>query len=54
MTGAKKIILEDEHRVHQFRRYLPETDARNEALVQFFAVQGGMRTIAVNDIVDIS
>lgn len=52
------VTLEDEHRVNSFRRYLPEGPTsdggfRDEPLVQFVSVQGGIRTLAVNDIISI-
>lgn len=59
LRPAKTIVCEDEHKVASFRRFLPkgETESggfRKQDLVQFTSVQGGVRTIATRDIVDIS
>jgi hypothetical protein len=53
-AGGKGIMLEDEHKVLSFRRFLPAGGGRKVAIVQFFAERGGLRTIEVPDIVDIS
>ncbi len=54
MGGSKPIMLEDEHKVLKYRRLLPATETRPRPILQFFAVRGGLRTIAIDDIVDVS
>lgn len=53
---AKSTILEDVHRVTKFKKYLPagaEGGNRKRSLVQFFAEEGGFRTVAEGDIVEV-
>lgn len=52
--ATTKRYIEDEHVVQTFRRFLPAEGSRKEPLVQFFARNGGMRTIAICDIIDIT
>lgn len=47
-------MLEQTHVVKSLRRILPPEGKRVETIVQFWAVEGGMRTVTVKDIVDIS
>jgi len=51
--GGKKIMLEQELVVKTFRRTLPDRGRDGRGLVQFYAVEGGQRTIDIADIVDI-
>ena len=52
--NGRKVTFEGEHKIAKFRRYLPIGEGRKEALIQFWAIQGGMRTVAVRDIVDVA
>jgi len=63
--GGKSVIIEDTHRVAKFRRILepneggeargrnPSETSRKKRLLQFYAVNGGMRTVAISNIVDV-
>lgn len=51
-ADGSKSLIEEEHRVKSVKQILPVTDRRKERLVQFYAVEGGQRTVAVSDIVD--
>jgi hypothetical protein len=62
VRGSKSIV-EDEIKVGSFKALLPQTSTRPEALLQIYerddrvgnrVMQGRLRTIAVNDVVDIS
>ena len=53
--GARFNWLEQKHQVYKFRRFypagpLPDGGVREHDLVQFFAVDGGMRTVRVRDL----
>jgi low affinity Fe/Cu permease len=54
ITKLDGILLEDEHKVVGFRRFLPAEGKRKRDLIQFWAEQGGQRTVAVADVVDVS
>jgi len=50
LPGAKHIWLEQKHQVYKFRKFfpagpLPGGGVREHDLVQFFAVDGGLRTV---------
>jgi hypothetical protein len=56
--GLGHSIIEAEHRVKSLRKWLPAgpTDSggvRKHDIVQFVAVDGGIRTVEVRDLVDI-
>lgn len=54
-TKYRGIRMEQEHRVKSVRRFLhPNGEGREDLLVQFYAVHGGLRTVAVKDIIDVS
>lgn len=50
--GGRNICLEQEMQIATFRRFLPAEGERKHDLIQFYESKGGMRTIAVKDIVD--
>lgn len=52
------MMLEQEHRVVRLLKWLPagptaDGGRRKEDLVQFTAIRGGIRTVAVRDIVEV-
>jgi hypothetical protein len=56
--SSKTITVEDELHIKKFRRLLPKgpTESggyRDEPLLQFYAVKGGMRTISKSEVLDI-
>lgn len=54
LPGSRKSFLEQEHRVGALRGMLWAADGVvKEDCVQFWAIHGGLRTVAVKDIVDI-
>ncbi len=53
-ANGHKRLIEDEHRIAKFRRMLWPNEDREESLVQFWAVKGGLRTVAVSNIVEIA
>lgn len=52
MPGIK-YIMEDVHEIIKFRRFLPDRGRKGRGLVQFWAEQGGLRTIDVSDVVEV-
>lgn len=50
---ARQPIIEDDFHVTKFRRYLPASEDRPKALIQFYAKEGGLRTVAEGDLVEI-
>jgi hypothetical protein len=56
--SSRKITVEDEYVVKSFRRVLPEGETddggyREEPLLQFYARNGGLRTVTKSSILDI-
>jgi hypothetical protein len=51
---GSRTLIEEEVTVNKVRRFLPAGESRAERLVQLWAIEGGMRTYAVRDIVDVS
>lgn len=45
------ITIEKKHKVISFRQYLPPDENRKQALVQFIANPGGVRTVNAEDII---
>jgi hypothetical protein len=56
ISKYSSVMLEQEHRVKSVRRFLwaHESKGRKVDLLQFFAEQGGLRTVAIQDVVDVS
>lgn len=46
--------MEDDHVVKTFRRLLPADEKRKHPIIQFFSVDGGLRTVDTADIIDVA
>lgn len=50
VPGGPKQMLEVEHEVIKFRKWLPKGAGRADDLIQFIAKHGGTRTVRTKDL----
>jgi hypothetical protein len=52
--GGSHIWMEHEIKCQRYRRFLPDAGRTGKGAVQFWAAEGGHRTIDVEDIISVS